>query len=415
MSLVEQVRRRLLDHRQLLSNLAWQGAAQLGARVLNLAIFVLIANALGANGLGQFVFAVTFAQAAGVFVDFGMHPILVREAVRGEAWGLFRTFSRLKLLLSLIVGAVALGVSAFLFGHRGREALGIALGLAAIFGLSYLGLLFSLFRARQEMAYEALFTFLHRLSYFALALAALTAWSTANGVLAAYAASGLLTAIVVQAFAVRRYAQRDSQPVPVDRALLGQILPLLLIDFSTLIYFRVDALLLRVLKGYTEVGVYSAAYRLFEALIIAPSVLAIAFFPRLVKDVTRPARRKNVRTYFMWFVLLGVLGAGLFYALSGPIVHLLYGSREDYAASASIFRLLLVAFVIVCVNYPLTQIAVASGRQREYALGTVVAGLTNIGLNLVAIPRYGAMGAAAVTIATELSLFLFMRGQLKGV
>lgn len=107
-SLMERVRRKLGEQKQLLSNIAWQGAAQIGARVLNLTVFVVIANVLGAEGLGRFVFAVTFAQVAGVFVDFGMQPILVREAVKGEAWGLFRTFSRLKILLSLAVGAAGM-------------------------------------------------------------------------------------------------------------------------------------------------------------------------------------------------------------------------------------------------------------------------------------------------------------------
>ena len=76
--------------------------------MLNLTVFVVIANVLGAEGLGRFVLAVTFAQVAGVFVDFGMQPILVREAVKGEAWGLFRTFSTLKMLLCLVVGAAGL-------------------------------------------------------------------------------------------------------------------------------------------------------------------------------------------------------------------------------------------------------------------------------------------------------------------
>lgn len=123
-SLMERVRRKLGEQKQLLSNIAWQGAAQIGARVLNLTVFVVIANVLGADGLGRFVFAVTFAQVAGVFVDFGMQPILVREAVKGEAWGLFRTFSRLKILLSLAVGAA--GLWRVLGDRAYREELGAA-------------------------------------------------------------------------------------------------------------------------------------------------------------------------------------------------------------------------------------------------------------------------------------------------
>ena len=419
-SLLRRVLRGVAGHRQIMSNVAWQTVAQLVARLLNLAVFVLVANVLGASGLGRFLFAITFAQAAAVLVDFGMHPILVREAVKDSApggpwpraWSLFATFSRLKLLLAIGVGAAALLAARFLFGYRGADAAGIALALAAIFCLSYLGLLFSLFRARQEMAYEALFTFLHRLAYLALALGALALWRTANAVLAAYAAGGLLVAAATYAVVRARYAVAGARPLPVNRALLGQVAPLLLIDFWTLVYFRVDTLLLQWLKGYAEVGVYGAAYRLFEALIVVPSVLAIAFFPRLVRDVAVETSGRSVRRYFLLFLLVGIAGAALLYVLAGPLLALLYGTGGEFAASTGIFRLLLVAFVVVCINYPLTQIAIASSRQKAYAFGVAAAGLVNVTLNLFDIPRYGAAGAAAVTIATELALLLFLRGQL---
>jgi O-antigen/teichoic acid export membrane protein len=415
MSLLEQVKDGVLQHRQVLSNVAWQGVAQVGARVLNLAIFVVIGNVLGADGLGQFVFAVTFAQIAGVFVDFGMQPILVREAVKGNAWGLFQALAGLKVLLGGVVGGLGLVVAIFVLGYRGRDAVSVAIAMSAIFALSYLGLLFALFRAEEEMVYEALFTFAHRLLYFAAALAALRAWETASAALAAYAGSGLLVALALRMLAARKYAQPDSSAVPIDRALLSQVAPIFVIDFWTMIYFRVDALLLQRLRGYTEVGVYGAAYRLFEALIIVPSVLAVALFPRLVKDLHSPKRSRYLRVYFLSFVLVGVAGAAGLSGLSGPLLRLLYRGVDDFAASARIFQWLLVAFMVVCVNYPLTQMAVASGRQKRYALGAVVAGLVNVALNLVAIPRWGAAGAAVVTIATEVALFLFLHRELREV
>lgn len=401
------------ENRQLLSNILWQSVAQVFARLFNFAIFILVANLLGVEGLGRFAFALAFAQTVGVFIDFGMNPILTREAVQGQVWGLFKTFAILKVVLAILLGSTAFAIGRLIFDYQQDGATSVALALGAITSLSFLNLLFALLRARQEMVHEALFTLFHRLVYLLLALVAFYYWTTVNGVLIAYAASGLLTFILLFRFVLHRYSEPGRQAVRVDRTLLGQIMPLLIIDFFTLVYFRIDTLMLQSMKGYAEVGIYNAAYRLFEALIIVPSILAIAFFPRLVREVAQNNRTRHVQLYFSSFVLLGIFIALVLFPLSNLIFPLIYGNGQDFSVSVSVFQLLLVAFLVVCVNYPITQIAIATGEQKPYAVAVIVAGLVNIGLNYLVIPRYGAMGAAGVSIVTELTLLLLLGKQLK--
>jgi O-antigen/teichoic acid export membrane protein len=382
------------------------------ARLFNLLIFLLIANLLGAESLGQFVFAMTLAQTVGMLVDFGMNPILVREAVRDGGWALFKTFATLKLGLALVAGSTAFVLGWVIFGYRDNAALSVALALGAIISLSYLSLLFSLIRARQEMIYEALFTLGHRSAYLLLALPLLLIVGHVKGVLAAYALSGLLTVVALYAFVRRRYAESGQEAIPIDRSLLGQVIPLVTIDVFTWIYLRIDALMLQTLKGYVEVGIYGAAHRLFEGLIVVPSVLAIAFFPRLVQDLANKDKSKQMRLYVLAFLCLGAVTATALWPLSEPLLGLLYRRQDDFAASVRVFQILLITFGVLCINYPLTQIAIAAGRQKRYAWAVIGASAVNIGLNALVIPRYGARGAAAVTVATELSLTLFMHHEL---
>ena len=56
----------------------------------------------------------------------------------------------------------------------------------------------------------------------------------------------------------------------------------LLAEVFTEVYFRVDSVLLSIMKGDKEVGYYNAAYQLIEALVrLIPVSFASAMFPVL--------------------------------------------------------------------------------------------------------------------------------------
>lgn len=85
---------------------------------------------------------------------------------------------------------------------------------------------------------------------------------------------------------------------------------------------------------------------------------------------------------------------------------LAYG--DSYAAAAPLLSWLLVAFLFLAPNYVLTQAAVALGRERWYAVTVCIAAAVNVGLNFWLLPRFGALGAAWASIATEAVLMVLL-------
>jgi O-antigen/teichoic acid export membrane protein len=173
----------------------------------------------------------------------------------------------------------------------------------------------------------------------------------------------------------------------------------------SVISFRLDNLLIPVLVGREALGVYNAAYKLFEPSAIIPAVVLAGTFPLLSQAAGKAAG--NMREVLGQTLLaLGGLGAvatliiGL---LAGPIVDLLYGSQ--YVGSVAVLQILALACLPLYLNYGLTHALIAVNRPQLYAGFTLAAMLTNLASNLALIPRVGIEGAAWATVAAEIVLF----------
>lgn len=102
---------------------------------------------------------------------------------------------------------------------------------------------------------------------------------------------------------------------------------------------------------------------------------------------------------------LGILLAGGGYFAAPIAVRLLFGA--SYAeVSAETARCLFLSFAFVVPNAVLTQLAIATNRERCYAWAACYMALLNISLNFALVPAHGILGAAWATITTEAGLGL---------
>ena len=167
--------------------------------------------------------------------------------------------------------------------------------------------------------------------------------------------------------------------------------------------FRVDVPLLQQFRTQNEVGLYSAAYRLFEPTLVLPASILAGWFPYLVKVSGLPVKfRQATRNLLLVLLLLSLGVAGSIAVLAGWVIGWLYG--PDYSGSAILLAALASAIPFLFLNYGLTHLLIASGRERANTLFFGVALLVNVSANLVLIPLWGGLGAAFTTTLTELVL-----------
>jgi O-antigen/teichoic acid export membrane protein len=182
--------------------------------------------------------------------------------------------------------------------------------------------------------------------------------------------------------------------------LLRDAWPVGLTVLLAVVYLKLDSVLLGVFSRQEEVGLYGAAYRPIEYLILASSVLIHPVFPLLARWQGVDARRFKAVFQGGTTALLAVLlpVPVIVCLVADPLVRLLYA--PEFAAAAAPLRLLSVAMVFVTFAVWQDFTLLSIGRQRiTLAYGAVGVGL-NIALNLVLIPQAGAVGAAWAALAT---------------
>lgn len=160
-----------------------------------------------------------------------------------------------------------------------------------------------------------------------------------------------------------------------------------------------------VFLGFTvaaaHVGLYTAAYRFCFLLMAVAGAVNAAYLPSFARAATRGPEsvRDALSNALHMSVMIGApLVAGSI-AIAAPLLGLLFGGAFEPGAPA--FILLLVSIGCFFVHSVLSNAFLVLHRTGLQAGVYGVAAAVNVVANLVAIPRYGIVGAAAATALGE--------------
>ncbi len=171
----------------------------------------------------------------------------------------------------------------------------------------------------------------------------------------------------------------------------------------------VDSILIKQLIGVKDLAYYGLAYKVYGNLIQPAYFLINSVFPLL------SGQTENKRKLFWQTTGLMLLGALIvaptIYFLSPLIVSVLAGSA--FVESIKILRILLIAMVFAYIGHLVGFTLIAKGKQKLILIVGIISLIVNIGGNLVFIPKFGIVGAAWVTVATEAVASLLMIGFLR--
>jgi O-antigen/teichoic acid export membrane protein len=309
----------------------------------------------------------------------------------------------------LIVG-LALGIGAALLAGSVGESPAVTLALAAIAIAQIVAaqaeLWLQVARAAGRLELEAAAGLVGRALVAALGVLALAVGGELPGLGLAYLVGSVLSVVVARLVA-RRFLTigRGTGGWASLRDTWLDALPLAVAGAASLLMFRIDVLLLQWLRDSETVGVYSAAYRPFEAALLVPVAIMAAGFPRLVRAAAGGPAFRALAWRLAGALLACAVAAGLFGWLAGPpLISFLFGA--PYEAAGGLLRILVLALPAIYLNALLTQAIVALRRPWLVAASMATALVANVALNLLLIPQLGATGAAVATVIAETTLLV---------
>ncbi|HPQ67868.1 MAG TPA: flippase [bacterium] len=385
-------------------NTAWKLGALTGSKLLVFALMLVAARWLPLDDFGYLVFVLAYSQLAFVVLDAGVSTALWREASTANDRGLrgyiaahaLRPWS---LPAGLAVALLMLG----LFDLPPNVVMFAAMVLLGVAIESLTQLDLALFKARENLRHEALVSLLQRLVFVGLALVALVKGFSLLGVGVAYLAGQMAALWYSRRLHPRPLAPfRDKQPQAMSLAKLA--LPLAAVNIFTVVYFRIDLVMLQKIAGAEQAGLYGAAYRLIEAAMMLPAAFLTAYFPRLARYAEGNGEKVAVAAPLRLLVSVVTAGTAFGLVFAPEVLRLLFAERFVVAAWA--LRILLLAMWLIFPNYLLTNMLVARREQKSFARFVGICALVNVALNAVLIPLCGMLGAATATVATEGLLLL---------
>lgn len=386
-------------------------AGQGATWVFALAWIAIVPRDLGTDGFGRFVFAHGVLTIAVGFGMFGIEVWLSRAAARRDPDE--EVAAGIQIGLLGVTGSVVLATAA-----AAMAAPSIALGLGiGTFGFGIGNLAFAILQGRERPELRAGMDVVAKGVFFAGSVLALMTGTDLAGIGAAYAVGYAAYAVVGWA-AIRR-AGLIPPLRAATRAHRGAVLrstaPLGVHHAGQAIYYRADSAMLTPLRGAAQTGLYGAAFRLFDTASFVTSVFGSVFSPRLMQAGAndREELRRQSGLAIKAMSALGLVAAVGFAVTAEPVVQLLYG--DDFAGAVTPLRILGIALGLSFVATPLTWALIAVDRQAVVARTSIVAAVVNVAANVVAIPMWGASGAAATTSLTEIVVLAILSFEFRAV
>jgi O-antigen/teichoic acid export membrane protein len=386
-------------------------AVQLAGKGVILAIgavsIAVVTRYLGPDDYGKYTLALMYVQVFGVLADVGLFTTVVREISKApeRTEELVGNTLVLRLLLAIVVIAVAAGVSLLLpYETEVRTAILIA-GAPLLFGMLTTTFV-AVLQARLRMGRAVVGDVVGRAVSLGLLALVVTLDLGLYAVLGT-AAAGALATLVITLVLTRGLAPiRPLVDLAVWRTLLKAAVPLGLALAINALYFRADTLIISLYQPYGQVGLYTLAYRVLELALVVGTIFLNSTFPVLSEAVVRDQARAR-RTIQLSTEVCVALGAPLVAAglvLAPQIIELAGG--EDFEQAAVPLRILLAAGALAWVNGVFGYALIARERQASALWLNLSALAFNVGLNFLLVPRYGIEAAAIVTVASEVLILV---------
>lgn len=381
--------------------IAYRAFSDVVGKAAFFAVTVLAARRLSQEGFGILSLGTTIGWLVAAAADFGTQAHLARAVAqrRADPPLLLDMWLRVRYLSSLLVFAVA--AAAIWVVGAGTPFTAALLVLVALYLVSGLiEFVHHFYRGLFRSDLESTFTLWWRATMLGCAAAAL-AWRPDVTTLAW---ALLLPAVLTFAVSVRR-ARRLAHDGPrhdaraelidVRTELRRDVFPIGLGILLSAAYFRIDVLLIELWSGITAVGLYHAVFRLVDALRLFPAAVLAVLLPSLYR-ATDARMLLRVATGLTAFSAATAL---VLWVFAGTLVPFVYGPA--YADAVPAFRVLLVAFPLMSLNYALTQQLIGWNGHRAYAVVCASALALNLALNARLIPAFSIVGAAWATVWTE--------------
>jgi O-antigen/teichoic acid export membrane protein len=371
--------------------------------VANLVVLAVLARHFDLETFGDYCFVFALCNIFQAMTGMGMNKIIVREIAKKPvaAGEIFDASFFVRILSGFITFAI-LALSINLLSSSPEVIRATYVCSVGVITLFFCNLPFSVFQGYQKMGFLTVVGVAANMTYLALIVFFVKFDARLQEIFFPSVAANLLGFLMGLCIVRKRFF--------VPKLKLNLRLCIYLVKESYLVGaarilrkvgFRIHTILIKMIRGSVEAGLFTGAFRPFLQLALIPNSLVMSVFPVLSarharKDGSFDSAFKECLKIFV--VLVVPLVIFLFF-FAQDVVVLILGQKLIQAVP--VFKVLSLAWGFMFISVLLIDTLIATGKQN---LMTICIGLAlgvNVTLDVLLIPAKGFMGAGVATLAAE--------------
>lgn len=410
---------KLLLSRSILAQSSWLIVAQVLTRLIGFGYTLILGRQLGVSDFGLLAIALAYFGLVPVLSDLGFSRYLIREVAKDQSQinQLFWPILSVRVGLTLLFSILTL-VFLYFSGFDAYRLLVVAVVLLGTIPQAI------------AMTLDSVYASLRKLEWSAFGLLALSVSSSVFGLIFLTLGWQIWAATIALLFGQLMYVgflgiglglyklklKFNFSKINLTQIIHGA-LPYGLLAILGTVSYRLDTLLLGLIRGDFETGIYAMGYKFLDAVTFIPGAVALALFPVLAKMyLEKPSQIRQV--YNQCLVVMA--GLGLLISVSFWLVLPLVidSFLPQYQSSIRVIQILALAMPFIFMHIPSNQVLLSTDRYLKQLLVLYSSFLIiNLSLSLWLIPLYGYMAAAWLTVVSEIitfiTFYLFIRFKIK--
>jgi O-antigen/teichoic acid export membrane protein len=384
------------------ANAGWLLADKALRMPISLGLSVLIARYLGPDNQGQLGYALAFAGLFSVVANLGVDSLIVREllATPEDRESVLGTAFVLK-LLGGICTLIACVVSIAIVRSDDPTTIWFVGIIAAATVFQAFDVTDGYFQSQVQSKYTVM---AQAPVFLALSLlkVGLVVWQAPLAAFAWVSLADIALASLAVAVMFRARVQPWSRwrfSIERAKALLRDSWPLALSAAVSMLFLRIDQVMLGQMLGDEEVGTYMVAVRIAEILMVASITIYSSTLPSILEAerLDENLFYERLQKLYNLMVFIGYAAAIPITLCSDWIITTMFG--ESYARAAPMLTALVWGSVMTNLGVARSAFLTAMNWTRLHFATAVLAAVVNILLNLWLIPIYGGVGAALASLA----------------
>ncbi len=416
--------------KKIASNTLSQILSKVGTAIISIFLIGMLTKYLPIELYGLYSKIYSYLGIFAFLADLWLYTIAIREITNDKknAEKIVWNILSLRCLLGITILFIALGIAFILPGYNSQLALWGIL-IVSIFTIVSLinSSLLALMQSHMKIEFSMVSNILGKLlnvTFIAYVIFVmfpkLELWTYDSSFL--YILFAWLIWIILTTFLNYLYAKRLTRiSFQFDREYIKYIikisLPYWIALFLSVVYFKMDIILLSILepadKADVSIALYSLPMKVVEVLMVIGWFYLNSLLPSLTNFFKQGNHRRLTEVLDISFKFLLSFGTIIFVIWSlfreytvRIIANETYVNPEHLYSSVDVFPIVLAVLLFYFISLIFTYTLIASENQGKLLKINIIVALFNLIWNIILIPKYSFMWAGIVTVLSQMLLML---------